>query len=119
MVSTEGITQGDPLAMAPLIHRLSNNAIKQVWYADDATASGELSKLRSWCKQLVEIDPQYMYGYFPNASKTWMVVKKENFEEAQAIFEGTGVNVAQEGKRYLGATPGTRAFTENFVFGID
>ena len=45
-----------------------------------------------------EIGPQY--GYFPNASKTWMVVKKEKFEEAQAIFEGTGVNITQEGKGF-------------------
>ena len=78
--STEGTTQGDPLAMAmcalgvlPLIHSLSSNAIKQVWYADDATASGELAKIRSWWERLVEIGPQY--GYFPNASKTWMVGK--------------------------------------------
>ena len=99
--STEGTTQGDPLAMAmyalgvlPLIHSLSTNAIKQVWYADDATASGELSKIRSWWEHLVEIGPQY--GYFPNASKTWMIVKKEKFEEAQVVFDGTGVNVTQE-----------------------
>ena len=118
--STEGTTQGDPLAMAmyalgvlPLIHSLTSNAIKQLWYADDATASGELSKIRSWWERLVEIGPQY--GYFLNASKTWMVVKKEKFEEAQAVFDGTGVNVTQEGKRYLGASLGTKAFTENFV----
>ncbi|KAL5467453.1 hypothetical protein EMCRGX_G031678 [Ephydatia muelleri] len=116
----EGTTQGDPLAMAmnasgglPLIHRLSTNVIEQVWYADDATACGKLSEIRSWWKHLVEIGPQY--GYFPNASQTWMIVKKEKFEEAQAVFEGTSVNVTQEGTRYQGATLGTRTFTENFV----
>ena len=41
-----------------------------------------------------------------------MVVKKE---EAQAVFEGTGVNVTLEWKRCLGATLGTKTFTENFV----
>ena len=97
----------------PLIHRLSTNVIEQVWYADDATACGKLSEIRSWWKHLVEIGPQY--GYFPNASLTWMIVKKEKFEEAQAVFEGTSVNVNQEGKRYLGATLGTQTFTENYV----
>ena len=87
----------------PLIHRLSTNVIEQVWYADDATACGKLSEIRSWWKHLVEIGPQH--GYFPNASQTWMIVKKEKFEEAQAVFEGTGVNVTQE----------TRTFTENFI----
>ena len=44
------------LAMT-LIHRLSTNAIQQVWYTDDATASGELSKIGSWWEHLVEIGP--------------------------------------------------------------
>ena len=44
--STEGTTQGDPLAMAmytlaisPLIHQLRDNCpgVQQVWFADDAT----------------------------------------------------------------------------------
>ena len=49
LLSQEGTTQGDPLAMAmytiaitPLIHRLEDRATKQVWFADDATASGSL-----------------------------------------------------------------------------
>ena len=47
LLSEEGTTQGDPLAMpiyalgvAPLINALSDDCIKQVWYADDATACG-------------------------------------------------------------------------------
>ena len=55
---------------APLIHHLSTNVIKQVWYGDDASACGKLSENRLWWEHLVEIGPQY--GYFPNASKTWM-----------------------------------------------
>ena len=69
-----------------------------------------LRNVYTFRERLVEIGPQY--GYFPNASKTWMVVMKEKFEEAQAVFDGTGVNVTQEGKRYLGASLGTKAFTE-------
>ena len=52
--SSEGTTQGDPLAMAmyaltlrPLIDKLRNaepNA-RQVWFADDATAAGRLVSL--------------------------------------------------------------------------
>ena len=69
------------IGILPLIDFLSTNAIKQFWYTDDATA---MSKMRSWWEQLVKIGPHY--GYFPNASKTWMVVKKEKFEEIQACI---------------------------------
>ena len=57
LVSTEGTTQGDPLAMAmhalavtPLIHHLhsSDPAVSQVWYADDATGVGKCTALRKW-----------------------------------------------------------------------
>ena len=48
MLSKEGTTQGDPLAMAmyaigtkPLIHRL-NGIARQVWYADDSAAGSSL-----------------------------------------------------------------------------
>lgn len=50
-LSQEGTTQGDHLAIAmyaistmPLIQRL-NHSVQQVWYADDATAGGELYSL--------------------------------------------------------------------------
>ena len=53
LLSQEGTTQGDPLAMAMyavavtlLIHRLKFEATKQVWFADDATAGGKLINLR-------------------------------------------------------------------------
>ena len=56
--SQEGTTQGDPLAMPlyglatiPLIRRLPKS-ILQSWYADDASASGSITNLYSWWKDL-------------------------------------------------------------------
>ncbi len=43
---------------------------KQAWYADDAAACGDLTHLRSWWDQLVDLGP--IYGYHPNTSKTWL-----------------------------------------------
>ena len=47
LLSEEGTTQGDLLAMpmyasgiVSLINALSDDRVKQVWYADDATACG-------------------------------------------------------------------------------
>ena len=36
-------------------------------------------------------------------------------EEATIAFEGTGVNITKDGRRYLGAALGTRQFTEGYV----
>ena len=55
LLSQEGTTQRDPLAMAmyavaitPLIRCLEDEETKQVWFADDATAGGGLIGLRRW-----------------------------------------------------------------------
>jgi len=65
ILSQEGTTQGDPLAMAmyaigtlPLIHKLQGN-VTQVWYADDASAGGTTSDLRVWWDSLVSCGPHF------------------------------------------------------------
>ena len=52
--STEGTTQGDPLAMSmyaigisPLITKVMGTC-KQVWFADDATGAGSIKNVRKW-----------------------------------------------------------------------
>ena len=79
MLSEEGTTQGDPLAMpmyalgvVPLIKTLSDDFVKQVWYADDATACGSLPDIHRWWNELTSIGPTY--GYFPDQSKTGLIV---------------------------------------------
>ena len=49
LLSQEGTTQGDPLAMpmyalgvVPLIQKLANIDVSQMWYADDASVGGSL-----------------------------------------------------------------------------
>ena len=73
ILSQEGTTQGDPLAMAmyalalvPMIARL-NDTVKQIWYADDAAAAGQLSNLCTWWDLLCDVGPQF--GYFVNSAK--------------------------------------------------
>ena len=119
-MSLEGTTQGDPLAMAmyavsfiPLIYRLETPSIKQVWYADDASACGKLSSVKDWWDQISAIGPGY--GYFPNASKTWIITKQQYHAEPIAIFKDSNLNITTEGKRHLGVALGTRTFVESFV----
>ena len=117
ILSTEGTTQGDPLAMAmyalavrPLIDCLQSNCstVKQVWYADDSTGAASCTELRAWWDTLLTHGP--CYGYHPNASKTHLIVKEQFREKAKDIFSDTNINVTVEGKRHLGAAIGSRQF---------
>ena len=115
----EGTTQGDPLAMAmygmavtPLIRRLADQC-KQIWYADDANGGGRISQLKSWWDLLTKIGPSF--GYYPNAEKTWLLVKEEHFELATTTFQSTGVQITTEGRRLLGAPVGTSKFKDEYL----
>ena len=119
LLSQEGTTQGDPLAMPmyalatiPLIKKLEGNS-KQIWYADDAAAVGKIGNIRSWWERLTSLGPGY--GYFPNASKTWLVTKEEFLAEATSTFAGTGVHITSHGRPYLGAAVGSQEFVKAHV----
>ena len=90
----EGTIQGDPLAMTmyalgvtPLIRAVSIPDIKQLWFADDASAGECLHLLQTWWDWLADLGPAY--GYHVNSSKTWLV-KADYLSEAKRIFDGSG-----------------------------
>ena len=114
VLSQEGTTQGDPLAMGmyalgilPLIKQL-DDLVKQVWFADDASAGGKLAQLREWWDKLLSIGPKF--GYYVNPDKTWLIVKLHHFHTATEAFNDTGVKIRTEGRRHLGAALGRRTF---------
>ena len=81
LLSEEGTSQGNPLAMpfhalatVPLIKELSSLIAQQVWYADDSAAVGSLEDIRQWWDRLFNHGP--LYGYFPNPKKTWLLVNE-------------------------------------------
>ena len=114
--SEEGTTQGDPLAMPlyalatiPLINRLSSVPdVKQIWYADDASASGRLSSIRKWWDNLLTSGPSF--GYHANAHKTWLITKEQYLPQARELFQESEVNITPHGRPYLGAPLGTDKF---------
>ena len=55
------------------------------------------------------------YGYHPNASKSWLIVKQDYLEQAKSLFNDTGVSITTEGQRYLGAALGSSSFVESYV----
>ena len=119
LLSQEGTTQGDPLAMPmyaiatiPLIRSLPSN-VQQAWYADDVSASGSLKHLRAWWDELLSLGPAY--GYNANALKMWLITKQQYLQTAKEAFKGTLVNITTEGRSHLGAALGTREYIEQYV----
>ncbi len=123
--SSEGTTQGGPeskaiyaLAKIPLLSKLKAEQpeeypAKYVAYADDAVGAGRVQNLRIWWNALQKHGPEF--GYFINASKSWLIIKPHLQEEATQAFDGTGVNITMEGQRHLGAAIGSNKFKESFV----
>ena len=51
-----------------------------------------------------------LYGYYPNAVKTFLVVKSDLHDEAAEVFRDTTVEITCAGHRYLGGVLGTPTF---------
>ena len=117
--SNEGTMQGCSFAMSmytimmvPLTKEF-HGICKQVWFADDATAGGKLAHLHTWWLALAEKGPKY--GYFPKASKSWLIVKESLLEEAQVLFADTEVQITSDDKRHLGAAVGSAVFKNDYI----
>ena len=87
--SEEGTTQGDPLTMPmyalatiPLIDQLGGiQDITQVWYADNASAAGNLPSIRTWWDRIRSLGPAF--GYHANACKMWLIAKEQHLSKAK------------------------------------
>ena len=118
MLSKEGTTQGDNLAMAfyALGTKPIQDALKlispqtiQVWLADDATGSSSLINLKAWWDTIITEGPKF--GYYVNESKSWLIVKDASqLDYTKELFSDTAIKYTTEGKRHLGATIGSADF---------
>ena len=61
----------------------------------DASAAGCLQALHEWWDTLVSIGPSY--GYFPNATKTWLLVKQDLSQDVRTIFQDTQISITTDG----------------------
>ena len=102
---------------SPIIHIASQpqayRDVKQCWYANDASAGGELQHIKDWWDGLAQLGPEY--SYFRNPEKTWLVVKEEHYDAATATFAGSGIQLTRHGRHYLGPAIGSAEFIETFV----
>ena len=79
ILSMEGTTQGDNLAMSfyavgtsVLIY--SNNTARQISLVDDASAGGKLDQLKTWWENVIREGERF--GYIVNKGKSWLILKR-------------------------------------------
>ena len=101
LYSEDGCTQGDPIAMLlygvgvkPLFVVVKEKTAEvfsdkgeklfQVLFADDYSAAGKLETVLAWAEALVEEGPKY--GYYPEPSKSVLVVKEGKEDRAREVF---------------------------------
>ena len=96
----------------PLIDKLQG-IVWQCWYADDSAAGGNILNLKWWWDLLQVLGPRY--GYFPNGTKSWLVVKEDALDSVREVFDGTDIHITTEGHRYLGGVIGSEAFEQQFL----
>ena len=123
LLSQEGVTQGDNLAMGiyavssrSLINELKTEVpdVMQVWFADDSSGGGRLERLKLWWDVLKLIGPAF--GYFPKSSKTYLIVKDAAMlARAEELFIDEGVQITVEGERHIGAALGSESFRTTYV----
>ena len=100
MHSKEGVTQGDPLAMIaygigvlPLIRDLRryHPHVTQPWYANDVGVGGKFGDVMAHFRDLQPRGTDQ--GYFPEPTKSILVVAKRNVPRTKEYFRGMGVQV--------------------------
>jgi hypothetical protein len=102
------------LGILPLIRKLKAEfmQVKQPWYADDAGAGGNFRSIRHFFLRLQEISPDF--GYFPEPSKSILIVRNHNLEKARTAFADLKFQITT-GSRYLGGFVGEEEALRSWI----
>ena len=119
LLSREGTTQGDPLAMAmygiailPLIKLIDNENLCQKWFADDGNAVSKLDQLRIVLENVIKHGKHF--GYHAKPSKCKLIVKNGLEEKAKKVFKGLNVEIVG-GSRVLGSVIGSEEDCKQYL----
>ena len=107
------------IGIKSLMDRLEETDIIQEWFTDDAACLGELLHIKKWWDRNNDLGPKY--GYFPNASKCWLICKTEEIaNKARRILENTGLNITHTAQKshmrsVIGELNSCRKFAEEKI----
>ena len=76
-------------------------------------AGGQPTDMKTWWDQLCTMSPKY--GYYPQASKTILIVKKRFEAKAKAIFGKSRIKISTRGERHMRAVVGSERFKDDYV----
>ena len=62
---------------------------------------------------LCDLGPKF--EYFPEPSKSWIIIKSWLLQKAVSEFQDTGVRITEDWKRHLGAVIGTEDYREEYM----
>ncbi|KAL7549341.1 hypothetical protein ACHAWF_012611, partial [Thalassiosira exigua] len=124
LLSKEGVTQGDPFAMAlygitlcPLAEHLREGfpEVLQPWYADDAAMMAAAAEVACCMVELMRVGP--MFGYHPEPDKSWVICPLGSEGAARAAFEAEGLGSVKYSRRwrYVGGFVGSKGMRDRWV----
>ena len=89
------------IGIIPLIEKLKQEIpdVTHPWYADDAKPLGTFARLETYFDSLTRQGPGR--GYYPEPSKSVIIVRPENLEAGKCFGARHGFQVCT-GARYLG-----------------
>ena len=86
---------------------------QKVAFAGEFTAAGKLSSIKNYWSQLTSVSPKY--GFFLKASKSYIIVKEDQFPNATTLFDNSNVNFTVEGKKHLRVFVGSKIYKCEYV----
>ena len=55
------------------------------------------------------------FGYYPEESKSWLIVKEKAKQRAFTVFKDTAIKITTEGQRHLGAVIDSSKYKREYV----
>lgn len=99
------------IGIKPLIDHLKHvPSVKQEWYANDVSATGTIFGLSEWWNTLAKIGP--IFGYHPKTIKAVLLVEDQYLNQANCLFDDTGISITTHGHCALGSPTGSTAYIE-------
>ena len=81
-------------------------------HRDDGQGGGKLKQVSILWQRVQRFGPGF--GYYPNPSKSILIVKEDKEDAANTLFKDSKVKITKEGHRDLGAFIGTQLATSGF-----